>query len=411
MMLFALMFVIWAANQVRQPGRWNWLWSMTPPPAPAVAVDQNTDDHAPSTVEKTATEKTATEKTMVEKNAAGRGVFPTNSGFFPGVDVDYLRMVEDNKVFRHTGEGAWLNLIEVLHTNEQSALDAASIGDVTYTQLQQQPAQYRGQLVTVQGAALRCSPKKAIKNNLGIETLHQIVFLADGGSNQSILIYVLELPRQFPTGENLSEPIQVTGFFFKNQVVTDGNDLFISPTLLAKTFRRRTNLSGDQSVSPTTQAGLATQAGQATQAAANANLAGDSMTTADRKAPRVRLERAGVDESHFRRLTDGQPPNLDEQEILLKLLYHVRRFNLEQLDRWTQPTWDWSGVSNDLESYRGQLFALSGRAKQVTIETPPQEVVARYELDTYYLCRVEFSDPKRTAWVFTPRIPSAWDIE
>ena len=417
MMLFALMFVIWSAVQVRKPERWNWLWNMTQPSAPTAPAPVGPALVGPAPVAP-AKDLEAGERAShaAEKTVDVHSVSSTNRGFFPGVDVEYLRMVEDNKVFRRTGESAWLNLLEVLQTNEQTALEAASTGGVTYTQLQQQPAQYRGQLVTLQGMALRCLPKKAIQNDLGLETLYQIVFRAEGGANQTILIYVLDLPDQFPSGKDLREPIQFTGFYFKNQVVTDGDDLFVAPTLLAKTINSQANRSGGNSVSPTKEAGqgggarLAAQA-QGFKASANSNSAVVSISEADRIAPQKRLRRAGVDESQLRRLSDGQPPNLDEQEILLKLLYHVRRFNLEELDRWTQHGLNWSDLSDEPETVRGQLFELKGRARQVTVEHPPQEVVARYELEKYYRCRIELSDPKRTAWVFTPRIPKAWNLE
>lgn len=239
-MLFALIFVIWVMIQARDPRSWNWLWMITGEPIPqsgAAAGDSRDEDNRHSAEQREPLALDEFRSPRRSDRGSTTGAVESTIGFFPGVDVEYLRMVEDNKVFRKTGESAWLNLIEVLHDNDQRTLEAASTGLVTYAQLAQQPQQYRGQLVDLEGFALRCLSNKTIENDLGIETLYGIILRAAGGPDKVISVYVLELPEGFPTGEKLREPIGLTGFFFKNRAVSDGADLFLCPTLLSKTIR------------------------------------------------------------------------------------------------------------------------------------------------------------------------------
>lgn len=130
----------------------------------------------------------------------------------------------------------------------------------------------------------------------------------------------------------------------------------------------------------------------------------------DSSGPRERLERVGVDASQFRRLTDGIPMNAEEQEVLLKLLYHVRRFDPVRVDRWTRRVTDWTPLAEQPEAHRAQIFALRGRVKQITVERPPAEVVDRYEMDRYYRCRIELEGTGGVAWLYTRTIPKRWDI-
>ena len=64
-----------------------------------------------------------------------------------------LRTVRDDTVARNVERYAWFRLLEKLQTTAASDLQAASTGRVGYVQLYKTPHDYRGQLVTVRGAA------------------------------------------------------------------------------------------------------------------------------------------------------------------------------------------------------------------------------------------------------------------
>ena len=68
--------------------------------------------------------------------------------YFPGVKPEYLQAVRDDTVFRGSEHKAWFHLLDVLSRAEAQAL-RASTGEVSFVQLHEQPAAYRGELVTV----------------------------------------------------------------------------------------------------------------------------------------------------------------------------------------------------------------------------------------------------------------------
>lgn len=137
--------------------------------------------------------------------------------------------------------------------------------------------------------------------------------------------------------------------------------------------------------------------------------AGDEAQTA-REGARELLELAGIDASHFRMIRDNEPLVVDEREVLLKILYRVRKFGLLSIARWTQPEFEWSELAGEPEKHRAEMFQLTGRVRKVTESQPPPEVVARYGMDRYYLCEMEVGAARRPAVVITTRIPAAWPV-
>lgn len=129
---------------------------------------------------------------------------------------------------------------------------------------------------------------------------------------------------------------------------------------------------------------------------------------AQRDGPRALLELGGVDQSHFMKIIDDVPYSTDEQEVMLKILYRVGRFDLKSIFQWTQRTFDWSQLAREPRAQRAEMFQLVGRVRQVTIEKPPAEVVQQYELAQYYLCEMEVGESRRPALVITPQVPSHW---
>jgi hypothetical protein len=129
-----------------------------------------------------------------------------------------------------------------------------------------------------------------------------------------------------------------------------------------------------------------------------------------REGPRELLELAGIDASHFRMIRDNEPLVVDEREVLLKMLYRARKFDLLSIARWTQPKFEWSKLAGEPEKHRAEMFQLTGRVRKVTEAQPPPEVVARYRMDHYYLCEMEVGAALRPAAVITTRIPDAWPV-
>ena len=64
----------------------------------------------------------------------------------------------------------------------------------------------------------------------------EVVLYPNVRPRSPILLYSLNLPKDFPTGNNLSEKAEATGFFFKNCVYPWGDEFFVVPTVLSKTL-------------------------------------------------------------------------------------------------------------------------------------------------------------------------------
>jgi hypothetical protein len=92
-----------------------------------------------------------------------------------------------------------------------------------------QPADYRGELVTLRGTALRAlkipmtSPldpqaNQDIVQRFGFDHYYEIEIVTDDSQNNPITFCVRELPPGFPTGDRIREPVELTGFFLKSWV-------------------------------------------------------------------------------------------------------------------------------------------------------------------------------------------------
>ncbi len=156
-------------------------------------------------------------------------------GLFPGVDEKLLEAITDNTRFRDEENPAWFNLLGVLRRAEESDLRRASIGRVSWLQLNEQSDEYRGELVTVRGTIRRAHRVAAAKNDEGIDGYYRIWLWPDENPNQPIVVYCLEPPEAFPTGMELVERARVTGFYFKRWLYLGKEDLQTAPVLLAKT--------------------------------------------------------------------------------------------------------------------------------------------------------------------------------
>jgi hypothetical protein len=122
---------------------------------------------------------------------------------------------------------------------------------------------------------------------------------------------------------------------------------------------------------------------------------------------REMLTLLGVDDSHFRMFTDGEPLEVTEQEPLLRVLYAARRFRPADLDRWSQDRLP----KGDDSAERGNLFRLRGKVLRVTREEPLAEAAQRFELSRLYRCQLALEPNGTQATVIALEVPRAWPID
>ncbi len=163
------------------------------------------------------------------------------------VDEIALEAVRDNTIVSRIQEkDAWFRLADQLNTTDEAKLRDSSVGRVGYLQLFDQPATYRGKLVTIRGTAWLAYRVPAPENIYGIKHYYIFSLLPAGGPNDPVTIYSLETPPGFPTirdryleggSTDLREPVEFTGFFFKVCAYQSRDGIQLSPLMLAKTPR------------------------------------------------------------------------------------------------------------------------------------------------------------------------------
>ena len=151
-----------------------------------------------------------------------------------------ITKVRDNTLHRGVEQEAWFHLLDILQRTPEPMLQERSTGNASYLQLFQQPGEYRAKLVTVRGSARMVSRFPAPRNQYGIDHYFRITLKPQGGPDNPILIYALELPTRFPVPQapqmhvNVREEIACNGYFFKRLVFRSRDGLRTAPLILAR---------------------------------------------------------------------------------------------------------------------------------------------------------------------------------
>ena len=165
---------------------------------------------------------------------------PAGDGrYFRGVKPECLSAVVDDTTFRYDERDAWFNLLDVLKKTDEATLRKASTGRVTFAQLFNQSRDYRGQLVTLVGTIRRAHRLTAPRNDFGIETYYQTWLQSDDNRESPMVVYCLNLPKGFPTGMNVAEDVEITGFYFKRWAYKAQDSPRTVPALLTRTVEWR----------------------------------------------------------------------------------------------------------------------------------------------------------------------------
>jgi hypothetical protein len=244
-MVMTLGLAVWMTFQAAKPSTWAWLWmgqqNTEGAKSSPGAGDSDTGDY--DTRLRPASDDELALDTFIsppDKEA----VVDTSGKFYPGVIPDYLKSIRDHTIFRTAESDAWFNLLTVLRDASEEEIEAGSTGDAGFVQLFEQPNQYRGKLVSAQGIVKASFDLKAPKNEHDIEGYHQVWLHPAGGPTSPMVLYVLDMPEDFPSsrGEGkeiipLHEEIEVTGFFYKNWAYRAQDQIRSVPLIVAKTIR------------------------------------------------------------------------------------------------------------------------------------------------------------------------------
>ncbi len=166
--------------------------------------------------------------------------------------------------------------------------------------------------------------------------------------------------------------------------------------------------NGDSPSAPSTSSDSSLPSDTPSSAGAQPPAGVDRSAQADQAdTPRSWFELYGLDESHFAKFVSGRPLDADEVEPLLKVIFRVRRFTPEQLEKWTQRDWSPAALAQRPQTHQSEMFRLVGRAIEVEAIKPADEVATLFETPEYYRCRVELASGAK-ADVYAASVPRAW---
>ncbi len=179
-----------------------------------------------------------------------------------GVTAADLASIRDDTPSTRDEQAISLRLLDIAHRTDPRTFRKASLGPVTYAQLFRQPDAYRGRIVSIAGVVRRVSPIDLPKTSTAFRRYYQAWLWPTDNPSSPVVVYCLELPQDFPTGMEIAEQAEVTGFFFKRWAYQAGDGLRTAPEILARSlqWQRRPSIAAEPAASWTIPLALAASA-------------------------------------------------------------------------------------------------------------------------------------------------------
>jgi len=143
-----------------------------------------------------------------------------------------LARVRDATTFRDADNDAWFQVWQTLEGQDGSSAGRARPRDVSFRELFGQPRSFRGRLVRMKGTLRRAERLAAPPNDYGVDRYWQCWMEPAGGPSSPVVIQCLTLPAGMPTGLAIGEPVEVTGYFFKNFAYNAADAIRVAPVIM-----------------------------------------------------------------------------------------------------------------------------------------------------------------------------------
>jgi hypothetical protein len=152
--------------------------------------------------------------------------------------AELFENVEDNRLGPLRREQPAIDhIVARLRELSQAELEAAARDDVAFTVLMLHSDDYRGKLLTIDGALWDLRLLQAGDPDDPRDNVYEgWVLTADSGNNP-YRVLVTELPPGLQPGKQLDVKVQATGYFFKLYGYAAQSGQHVAPMLIAKTFR------------------------------------------------------------------------------------------------------------------------------------------------------------------------------
>jgi len=146
---------------------------------------------------------------------------------------DALARVRDATFFRESDNDAWFQVWNTLQETGTAGLRAAQAREVSFSELFGQPRAFRGHLVRMRGTFRRLERLKAPANDHAVDDYWQGWMEPAGGPPSPVVVQCLTLPAGMPSGMSIDEPVDVTGYFFKNYAYNASDTIRVAPVIMA----------------------------------------------------------------------------------------------------------------------------------------------------------------------------------
>jgi len=156
------------------------------------------------------------------------------TAFELGAPARSLATVRDDTVFRDGDREAWFSMWQTLRSTDPTVLRKSPATSVSFAELFGQPKAFRGRLVRFKGLVKRLQYVEAPANDSNIDGYWQAWVRPDLGPPTPIVVYFLEVPPGFPTGERIEERIEVVGYFFKRWAYQATDAIRTAPLVVAR---------------------------------------------------------------------------------------------------------------------------------------------------------------------------------
>lgn len=143
-----------------------------------------------------------------------------------------LAKVRDDTFFRDADIDAWLQMFVTLRDAGRQTLLRAPAPRVSFSELFGQPRSFRGRLVRLRGTLHRLERLAAPANNYGVEHYWQGWLEPEGGPASPIVVHCLEVPEGMATGLQISEPVEIVGYFFKRYAYNAADAIRVAPLVI-----------------------------------------------------------------------------------------------------------------------------------------------------------------------------------
>lgn len=229
-MVLTLSFVVFAVIWAAQPSTWYWL---VPPDNETAQNEDVAPEGYGGDAPLLGSESSSPVASSPFSNSSESNSISLGSAAVP---QDWLNDVADSEMgIRVAEQDAYYRVLAHAQRADEDFLAKEARSDVLHVNLIRDADRYRGLPIAIRGTARRIESIGVNENNYGVKTLYEIWMTTPDSGNDPWRIVATSIDERLPQGSDVSVPVKVTGFFFKQYSYASQGGLHVAPLLLAAT--------------------------------------------------------------------------------------------------------------------------------------------------------------------------------